>query len=346
MIIILFVAFYLYAIYAEKWRPDRKQSIAFVTCMALAVMAGMRDPIRWADTDSYLYAFKNYTPTLVNLSSNDTPFGYVEMGFFYISVVVKTFTSNSELYFTIVAGLSMYFLYLAVKRYCYYPLLGLCAYISRFLIGRNFIQIRAGLSYAIILLAVQYITKRDWKRYFGLVLIAYLFHHSALLAIPLYFLCLVKVKRVHILWGLVFAFVIAGYFSNVIRVMVAGYVVDLNVDTTYIQEEFQREWGLANPMIYFQTLILLIYTYGERKLQYATEHYFTIRNAYFYSTVMLIILSCYTALSGRVSSMFATFEFVIIPSLLFTFTKNQRWLGYGVMGVALTAIFFMNYYGH
>lgn len=341
MIIFLYVAFYLFALYAEGLQPRFKRYWLMAICLVLAFLAGTRD-ISWNDTEIYVESFLNYTPTISELTQYSQPFGYAEMGFFYIGVVVKTFTSNVAIYFLVVALLSFFFLYKAFDKYCFYPILGVCVYISRFYLARNFMQIRAGLSYAIILMAVQYITNRDWKRYFAWVFVAYLFHHSAIIAVPLYFLCMINIKKKHIVIGTVIAFIIAAFYSNVVRVMVADYVEDLNVGNTYIQEEYQREWGLANPMIYFQTFLLMIYTFTEDRMRKTTSHYITIRNAYFYSTLILITLSCYTALSGRVSSMFATLEMVIIPSIAYSFLKKDRWVAYLVMGAALTAIFYLN----
>ncbi len=314
-------------------------------CIILAYLAGVRD-MSWSDTDVYIYSFKHYTPPIGELTQMSKPFGYSEMGFYYIGVVVKSLTSNVTAYLFVVAALSMFFIYKAFDKYCYYPILGVCAYISRFYLARNFIQIRAGLAYAMILVAVQYITKKDWKRYFAWVFVAYLFHHSALIAVPLYFLCMINIKKWHIVVGLVLSFIIAGFYSNIIRVMVADYVTDLDVATTYVTDYYQREWGLANPMIYFQTFLLLIYTFTEKHMRLTTSHYITIRNAYFYSTLILITFSCYTALSGRTSSLFATLEMVIIPSIAYSFLKKDRWIAYLVMGAALTAIFYLNYYGH
>lgn len=345
MIIFLYVAFYLFALYAEGLQPRIKRYWLMAICLVLAFLAGTRDPNSWADTGVYVESFLDYTPSISELTQYSQPFGYAEMGFYYIGVVVKTFTSNVVIYFLIVALLSFFFLYKAFDKYCLYPIFGVCAYISRFYLARNFIQIRAGLSYAIILMAVQYITNKDWKRYFACVFVAYLFHHSAIIAVPLYFLCMIDIKKKHIVIGTVMAFIIAGFYSNVVRSMVADNASDLSVDT-YVTEEYQRDWGLANPMIYFQTFLLLVYTFTEDRMKLTTSHYLTIRNAYFYSTLILIILSCYTALSGRVSSQFATLEMVIIPSIAYSFAKKDRWIAYLVMGAALTAIFYLNYYGH
>lgn len=344
MLIVGYVLLYFLAILAEGLKRNQKQYLLMIVCLVLAYLAGTRD-ITWNDTGAYVICFNDYTPAFNNLTEDARPYGYSEMGFFYLGVFVKTFTSDVTLYLLFIALLSFYFLYKAIDKYCVYPLFGICAYISRFLLGRNFMQIRAGLSYAIILVAVQYITKRDWKRYFALVLIAYFFHHSAIIAVPLYFLCLFNLKKKHIIMGLVIAFIIAGFYSDVVRALVADNATDLSV-TTYVEKGYQREFGLSNPMIYFQLFLLLAYTFNEKKLRLTTPHYFTIRNAYFYSTLILITLSCYTALSGRTSSMFATLEMVIIPSLILMFHKRNRAIAYIGMGVALTAIFYMNYSGH
>ena len=345
MILFLYIILYLFALYAENLQSRYKRYWLMVICLFLAYLAGIRDPNSWADTEVYVMSFLDYTPTFSDLTQYSQPYGYGEMGFYYIGVVVKTFTSNVTVYLLVVALLSFFFLYKAFDKYCLYPILGVCAYISRFYLARNFIQIRAGLSYAIILMAVQYITTKYWKRYFAWVFVAYLFHHSAIIAVPLYFLCMIEIKKKHIVIGVVLAFIIAGVYSNIIRVLVSDYAEDLSA-VTYVTEQYQREWGLSNPMIYFQTFLLMVYTFTEDRMRLTTSHYITIRNAYFYSTVILIILSCYTALSGRVSSMFATLEMVIVPSIAYSFMKKDRWIAYLGMGAALTAIFYLNYFGH
>lgn len=345
MVIFLYVAFYLFALFIEGIRPRYKKYWLVATCILFAFLAGIREWTRWSDTMIYVDSFLMYTPTLADLTQFSQPYGYAEMGFYYIGVIVKTFTSNVAIYFLVVALLSFFFLYKAIDKYCIYPIFGVCAYISRFYLGRNFMQIRAGLSYAIILMAVQYITNKDWKRYFAWVFVAYLFHHSAIIAVPVYFLCMLDIKKKHIVIGTVVAFIIAAFYSGVVRSLVADNASDLNVNT-YVAEEYQREWGLSNPMIYFQTFLLMVYTFTEDRMRKTTSHYITIRNAYFYSTFILISLSCYTALSGRVSSQFATLEMVIIPSIAYSFLRKDRWIAYLGMGAALTAIFYLNYYGH
>lgn len=338
--IVAYILFYIFALFAEEEKPKNKRIILMIACVVLALMAGFRDISRWADTRGYVLSFTNYTKPLGEWTTLDHPYGYSEYGFYFLGVIFKTFSSNVTGYLLFIAVLTFIFMYKDFKRYCYYPLFGVCAYVSRFYFARNFIQIRAGLSYAIVLWAVQYITKRDWKRYFLWVFIAYLFHHSALLAVPLYFLCMVKIKKWHIVLGVIIAFILGGFFTEPIRLLVSDYATDMKV-VTYVSKEYQREQGLLNPMIYFQLIILFAYTYNERILKWTSPDYYTIRTAYFYSTFILITLSMYTALSGRTSSMFSTLEMAIIPTMINTFVKKNRIVAYIGLGVALTIIFSM-----
>jgi hypothetical protein len=340
----LYIFFYLFALQAERLKEPAKRNVLIFVCIVLTLMAGFRNPLHWADTDAYIYSFNVFTNPLTEWSRSDSPMVYSEYGFYFLGVIYKTFSTNVTGYLTFIAALSFIFMYKCFRKYCYYPLFGVCAYIARFYTARNFVQIRAGLSYAIVLWAVQYITKRDWKRYFLWILIAYQIHHSAILAVPLYFLCLVKVKRWHILLGIFVAFIIGGIFTEPMRELVSGYVTDMNVATTYLGKNFQREWGLGNPVIYFQLAILLIYTLNESVLKNTSEDYYTMRTAYFYSTFILISCSMYTALSGRTSSMYATLEMAIIPTIINTFYKKNQWLAYVGLGVVLSAIFYMNEY--
>ena len=340
MIIILYVIFYSIALFAEYLTAERKKYLVMLVCLVLAVIAGTRD-FSWLDTEAYLISFRDYTPPFRELTPSDHPYGYTEMGFYYLGVIVKSITENVTAYFLFISCLSFYFLYKVINKYCLYPLLGICAYVSRFYFARNFMQIRAGLAYALLLMGIQYITNRDWKRYFALVFIAFLFHSSALIAIPLYFLCLLKIKKLYIVIGIAVAFAISFYYSGFIMTVVENRASDMNVET-YVEDEFVREYGLTNPMIYYQLFLLMVYTFAEDRMKLTTVHYYTIRNAYFYSTFILITFSCYTALSGRTSSLFATLEVVIIPSLAFSFFKNVRWVAYVIMAVALSVIFYMN----
>ena len=103
-------------------------------------MVGTRNPNAWSDTTTYVYTF-NTTPGIFNLTSNDKPFGYSEMGFFYLTAFIKTLTNSQTIYLTTVSALTFFFLYKCFEKYSIYPMFAVAIYLSRFYTGRNIIFI-------------------------------------------------------------------------------------------------------------------------------------------------------------------------------------------------------------
>lgn len=344
-IVIIFFIFYVIAVYFDSKGGKNRDIILAFACFVLTLLAGFRS-VEWADTGVYAFSFLFHTPSIFDYSISDIPYGYGEKGFYFLQVVVKTFTDNYVIFFLVVSALTFICLYKDFKLYSIFPLVGLCVYIARFLYGRNFMQIRAGLSYAILLLSIKYILEKDWKRYFLIVFIAWLFHRSAIIAIPLYFICnWVNVKKGHVVVALALSFLIGIFGQGFIYTLVEDNASDLDVGLRYTEaggEKVQLEGlGMRNPMIYFQCFILLAYTFLEKRLAPLSKYYYILRNAYLYSTIILICLCTYRVLSARTSSMYATMEFAIIPSLIYMFNKKNRQFAFFATGLVLTAIFYM-----
>lgn len=312
----------------------------------MALIAGSRG-LEFSDTGAYTYAFQNEAPTLANYSILSKSMYYDESGFFLLAVLVKTFTSSPRVYLLIVALITMFIMCINDKKYSVYPFIGLCVYVARFYMGRDFIQIRASISYAILFWAIQYIYEKKIVLYFLWVFIAYQFHHSAVVAIPLYFLCnWIELNKWHIVVGLIVAFIIGGVYPDVVRLYVEDNASDLNISADYTTggtEAYVEGKGLLNPLIYFQCAILLLYTYYEELLAPQNKYYYVLRTGYFYSTLILIVFCTYAVLSGRTATIFATLEMAIIPSLLGIVNSQNRNLAYFIIGVAVTGIFTMNY---
>ena len=343
---VLFFVFFFICVAIEHYNVSQRNTFLAISCLFLSLLAGFRS-LEWSDTGIYVISFWN-TNDLWNYSFSDKPYGYSEKGFYFIGVLVKTFLNNETVFLCVISLLTFYFLYKDFKEYSIYPLIGLCAYISRFYIGRNFMQIRAGLAYAILMLCIKYIQKKDWKRYFLLVFIAWTIHRSAIIAVPLYFVCnWMKVKKWHVIVVLVFSFIVGIFGQGFVHALVEDSASDLNVGLRYTDAGRERTMveglGIRNPMIYFQCVILLAYTFLEKKLVPLNKYYYIIRTAYLYSVMILICFCTYKVLSSRTSSMFATLEFTIIPSLIFLFNKKNRQLAFFVTGIILTGIFFMYY---
>lgn len=346
MVIIFFLFFFVSVGFEMQGNKKSRDTMLILACIVLAMGAGFRNIYRWPDTMVYVISFQDYTKNLFDYSFSDKPYGYTEKGFFLLQTIIKTFTDNPTIYLLAISALTFFFLYKDIKQYSIFPLIGLCAYIARFIVGRNFIQMRAGIAYVVLMLSIKYIFEKDWKRYFLIVFIAWTLHRSCIVAVPLYFVCnWVNVKKWHIYVALVFSFLVGIFGQGFVHSIVEDNASDLSIGNRYIDAGGERRQleglGIRNPMIYFQCFILLTYTLLEERLAPLNKYYYVIRNAYLYSTMILICFCTYKVLSARTSSMYATMEFAIIPSLIYLFNKKNRMLAFFITGIALTYIFYM-----
>lgn len=293
-----------------KIKPRRQEQILVSILGLLTLFIGLRS-LDWADTEVYVMSF-NYAPDIFHVFQGE-PYGYAEYGYYAICCFIKTFTDSWRVYLLMMAGLSMWLLHKNLKEYSIVPLMGLADYIGRFILNRDMVQMRSSLVILIIMWATKYAYERKPVQYFLFVLLGYQFHHMALIAVPFYFIANVKFKNWMVIAGLLVALVLSQTIAGSIESYVDHYSQDLQY-TTYTTEEYKEEaLGLRNPMIYFQTVILLLYCFCRKRLHKSIEYYEVIKSGYFYSTLILILFCNYTALSGRTSTMFATMEAFVLP---------------------------------
>jgi len=318
MIILLYFLLSAVLTLVDVNRARGRYALLRLSCLALAVMAGFRS-LRWNDTKNYWDAFSRHTRLLWDFSLSDTPYQYSEKGFLLLSSAIKTVCDSPRFYLVAVSLLTMFALCRVLRKYSVYPLVGLMIYVSRFFVPRHFMQIRAALAILIAVYAISYIQRRDWRRYFAFVLAATALHASAALAVPLYWLYRIRLTPRVIVCSLLVGLCVAYAFpdSVVSHVTRLSYSYDIAAAYTAEDGEFTAGKGLRNPVIYYQTAILLAFTrlVFRRGIAEAGCNRVLLWG-YFYSTMILIVFSPFSILSGRTSTLFATLEVCIVPRLI------------------------------
>ena len=343
MILILFIGLYFIAVATLQKSVQIQKNLLILVCIILTWMIGNRD-LAWADTFVYVMAF-NQAPTIFQIHADTIPFGYSEIGYFYLASIIKTIYNDAFFYLVVMGAISMFLLYKSLTKYCIFPLIGICDYIGRFLLNRDFTQMRSSLAILLIIFTIDFIYKKEIWKFLGVVFLAYQFHRMAIIALPVYFLYKVRFHKTTIVISLITAFILSQVIASSISGTVDSWSEDLQYET-YTQGNYVEEaLGLRNPLIYFQLAVLLVFTFMEEKLKQIAPYYYLLRTGYFYSTMILIFFCNYTALSGRTSTMFATMEMFILPVIGMAFKKNVRILYYMVLGVILIYFFYSKYNG-
>lgn len=318
----------------------------FVLCV---IIIGFRDSGGWIDTIAYVDSFHR-TKTLANFSFNDTNSAYSEKGYYLICVIIRTFTNSSLLYLTTIGLLSMTFLFRALRKYSCFPVLGLCIYIARYLMTRDMNQMRAGLAIS-ILMAFTYLlaTKKKFNdiRYLVVCWLTSYIHTSMLTAMAIVFVNRIHLSKKWIYGGVIASFLISYFFSQQIIDFISQSEIIQEMARDYVDKEGNNVKAfaadLSNPMIYYQCVILFMYTFMEKKLSPMSKYYYIFRNGFFMGTVVLVVLCQYAVLAARVSTIFVTFEIFMIPMIIKGLPKTYRGIAYIVLLAPLTMFFFKNY---
>lgn len=344
----IFLALYAISSYWDGFDKLRRDKVLMFLAITCVLVIGLRNPAYWIDTWAYVESFK-FTKTLASFSFNDSYLAYSEKGYYLLCVIIKTFSSQTFVYLTVVGALSMTFLFKSLRQYCILPVLGLCIYIARYMLAREMNQMRAGLAISIVM-AFTYLlatgNKKDEIKYVLMCWLVSFLHTSILAAIPIVLMNYVHIKKKWIYIGIAVSFFVSAVFSNQIMDFISQSDIIQDMATDYVDKEGDSDKAyaadLTNPMIYYQCIILFLFTYFEEKLAPLSKYYYVFRNGYFMSTVVLIVLCQYAILSARVSTIFATFEIFMIPMIFTALPPAYRKAAYVALLVPLVVFFNYN----
>ena len=190
-----------------------QQKIALVAMLfSLAIFVGISDML--GGYDRYIYGeLFDYTADMVsdgiyNFALTPVAAEYTkEYGFQMYNVLLGAITDNRYIFIFITTCIIYVLLYQSIKDYCInYPFaiilfLGLWFFFS-------FTYLRQVMGATIAWLSVRYIIKRDLKRFLLVWFIAWSFHNSALVLLPMYFLPVRKFDRQKVIIVMILAFIL------------------------------------------------------------------------------------------------------------------------------------------
>lgn len=152
-----------------------------IAAILLILIAGFR-PVG-IDGDSL-----SYVEFISNFSQEHNYFNKEPAFIFIVYINELIFGGNTQSFFFAFALIGVSINLFAIRRISLYPIFSLFVYIALFFVLHEMTQIRAGVASAIFLLSIQNLVNRERKQYFIKCFIAFMFHFSSLVMIPIYFI--------------------------------------------------------------------------------------------------------------------------------------------------------------
>jgi transmembrane protein EpsG len=166
-----------------------KRIFLIISFLLMWFIAGLKFEMG-GDWPSYTQFFKEVEP-IGQVLSTDAPIyqmSYMEPAYKLLNALVKSLGGSMQLVFFILAFLNSCLLFKALRLYCLYPILGVLIYYCSIYFPLDMIAIRQAVAVQLFFLSLFYIYERRFWPFFLLMCFAFLFHRSAILLFPLYFL--------------------------------------------------------------------------------------------------------------------------------------------------------------
>lgn len=289
----------------------------FLIILLFTFFCGLRGTNVSSDYINYIEIFEQ-VPTLDNLFQ-----GYEgihgELLYLFINSFIKMFTTDSIFVFLCIAFLTAFINIYYFNKYSPFFILSVLLYFSHSYLYKDFTQIRAGLSCAILLFTIPYILNKEFLKFLIIVSISSLIHSAAIVMIIVYFYSLVEFskKRVFIILSIVILFSFTEWLHLTLEILASYQILPYSV-SLYIGSQYDYSLGLLNPVTIKQVIILsfftIYYTYYN-KLKYFRIMY----NMYFLSTIWIILFSEFAILAARVASFMSIVEVIILPMIILKF---------------------------
>ena len=283
----------------------------FIVALVLLLFAGFRYGI---ETDYWTY----YKIFKYNITR-------VEPGFAYLmDLFRKRFSLSFNWFVFFIASLSISIKFFSFRKIGL-SFFALFIYYSLYYINFEYNIIRQGLAASFLLIASNYIEKKDWKKYLLFVAIASSMHLSSLLFLPVYFIALKPIKIKSVV-GIIFLLAIIRIFlfSAMTTLMLdvleanSGSVLYRYIGKAMRYLEMDMKSSIDIGFIRrFVIIILFVLINGRLKIN---NIYF---NIYLYGYMFYILFMGNAVLSNRAS---ASFEFFIVP--MFASALKGKYISY------------------
>ncbi|EMF4355880.1 EpsG family protein [Providencia vermicola] len=262
--------------------------------------------------------------------------------FYLISSFINTLGLDIQFVFIIISFISIGITSYVIYKTSYNPMLSLLLFASHHYLNKDVIQIRAALSSAFLLLAIYIFINRN--KFIGLVsyALSILSHTSSIITLPPILLSKFISKK-----NIVKALLILLTLSFVVNLSSGGFFGILKYIEPFLPsgvknylnwEIYNYDMGLLNlsliRALFFSCLLLFLFNKYE---QTNTEIVFL--SCYIFGTCILIAFSDFAILSGRLSSVLMSAEFIILVN---TAVKLKRKLYLFFILLYSTILFFNN----
>ncbi|ASK63725.1 capsular biosynthesis protein [Virgibacillus phasianinus] len=300
---------------------------AFVSMVAVS---GLRSNIGDTFFYKYTYELNDFTLDYI-LANKDIGFGFLQM------LLKNAISEDPQILIFTTALLTNAIIFVVLYKYSRMIELSLYVYITGglFLVSMN--GIRQVLAAAIAFAATKYLIEGNWIKYFLVIFAASLFHQSALILLPIYFIVRFKAWSKLTLALLIVAVLIVIGFDKFSALLFTAIE-----DTQYGHYQNFAEGGANSLRVAVDLVPLFIAYLGREKLKRIFPNSDYIVNMTLLGFVFMMI-STQNWIFARFSIYFGLYQLILISWIVKVFReKDEKFIYYGIIVCYLAYFYYEN----
>lgn len=294
----------------DMWQKLTLHVFRIASVLPLVFVAGFRYKVG-TDWGTYVLSFQSVR--------NGNRGYYAERGYILVQKLVALVTSNYIWLFLLCALIFAGFYFVGIYKMSINPPLSVTLLVGTSLFFSFMNGMRQGLALAILFFSLQYVFRRDWKRFLIFLILASSFHTSSIAFAAVYILYGLKIdiKRI-IMYTFIFGSVglMGGQLVKFVlmKTKYAHYYTSI-----FANEGFELIWFLISA-----TILIVMCCYYESGQQSELHEQFNLFLWMQMISVILCLISTSIPGANRVVWMFNIGQLVSLP-ILISLEKDKRW---------------------
>ncbi len=317
MIYFIIFLFFIPFVFLYEYKIDYKLKYIFtlISCILLVFLSGLRGSVD-GDYESYLDIFNklsNHYRDYANI---------VEPGFVVLNLITFKLNLGFNFLIFIMAVLTIlpkiYFFY---KRSLNFPLTLIIFFSTSYFIF-DFTQIRQALAIGLFIYSLRFIIEKKIVSYFLVIIVASLFHVSALILLPGYFLFNKEISN-----KILYSIVLVCSFVSLLQLKINLF--DILFEKTLLIDNFSEKLNIYQQSEIYSFISIKQILFGLlfihiKKSNYANQKYLNILvNLYVFGILFATILNQISEVAFRIKWYFFWTECLLVVSFISHIAKNR-----------------------
>ena len=325
---LLFTLFSILFLFTSGRRlPQSNVLLLFVVWGMLVCIATFRPDM--ADKKNYAFFF------------NYPEYGErFEIGFKYLTGLIKRFGASLTFFFFFFAGISIALKLWAIRKMTTLLWGSLAVYVSNFFILHDMIQMRCAVASGLLLHAVYFVWKRNLSAFLATASIAMLFHYSAIIIFPLWFLSTKAPQRLFYMMLIPASYLLAGFFS---LVQYIRYIPIAGIERLWYSYEgtMGDNINIFNAWTLLRVAFCLFILLNIKHISMYNSFAVVLAKVYAIALSCFVLFSDLPVVSWRISELYMVVEVILLPLTVYSFPLHSDGAFFSRLAVIVMGVCFL-----